>query len=125
MVRHQVLILACAGSNPASPEFVLKQPRLYAEAYEVMKDIDKNKKHAIILAAGKGTRMKSDLPKVLAQIEGKPLIIHVLERARAAGINDLVLVVGYARSYRPCAEFRLLYRPNVCSTQRYDPCTGG
>ena len=52
---------------------------------------------AIVLAAGKGTRMKSELPKVLSELNGKPLILHVLERAERAGINQLVVVVGYKR----------------------------
>lgn len=50
---------------------------------------------AVILAAGKGTRMKSDLPKVLHEIDRKPLVEYVIEAARAAGAEDICLVVGH------------------------------
>ncbi len=50
---------------------------------------------AVILAAGKGTRMKSDLPKVVHTIEGKCLVDYVIEAARGAGADDICLVVGY------------------------------
>ena len=40
--------------------------------------------HVVILAAGQGTRMKSDLPKVLHPVAGRPMIQHVLAAARAA-----------------------------------------
>lgn len=50
---------------------------------------------AVILAAGKGTRMKSDLPKVVHTIEGKCLVDYVIEAARGAGVEDICLVVGY------------------------------
>ena len=38
--------------------------------------------HVVILAAGKGTRMKSAYPKVLHRVGGRPMIKHVLDRAR-------------------------------------------
>ncbi|MEQ8296600.1 MAG: bifunctional UDP-N-acetylglucosamine diphosphorylase/glucosamine-1-phosphate N-acetyltransferase GlmU [Nitratireductor sp.] len=50
---------------------------------------------SIILAAGEGTRMKSDLPKVLHPVAGLPLAAHVLGAARAAGSGALALVVGH------------------------------
>jgi bifunctional UDP-N-acetylglucosamine pyrophosphorylase/glucosamine-1-phosphate N-acetyltransferase len=48
----------------------------------------------IILAAGKGTRMKSALPKVLHRLAGAPMIAHVLGTAHEAGIGRLALVIG-------------------------------
>lgn len=50
---------------------------------------------AVVLAAGKGTRMKSDLPKVLHQIAGRPLLDHVLDTVEAVGIVHTVVVVGH------------------------------
>lgn len=50
---------------------------------------------AVILAAGKGTRMKSDLPKVVHTIEGKCLVDYAVEAAMGAGAEDICLVLGY------------------------------
>lgn len=49
----------------------------------------------IILAAGKSTRMKSALPKVLHEVCGRPMIEYVLDAARAAGVSRIVAVVGH------------------------------
>lgn len=50
---------------------------------------------AVILAAGKSTRMKSDLPKVLHPILGRPMIEYVLDAARAANCQKIVVIVGH------------------------------
>lgn len=50
---------------------------------------------AVILAAGKGTRMKSDLPKVVHTIEGKCLVDYAIEAAAGAGAEEICLVLGY------------------------------
>jgi bifunctional UDP-N-acetylglucosamine pyrophosphorylase/glucosamine-1-phosphate N-acetyltransferase len=52
---------------------------------------------AVILAAGKGTRMKSDLPKVLHPIAGRPMIEHLLDSVEALGAERTVIVVGDKR----------------------------
>ncbi|MBL0002277.1 MAG: bifunctional UDP-N-acetylglucosamine diphosphorylase/glucosamine-1-phosphate N-acetyltransferase GlmU [Sphingomonadales bacterium] len=49
---------------------------------------------AVILAAGKGTRMKSDLHKVLHPIAGKPMLMHLLESVEALGPMRKVVIVG-------------------------------
>jgi bifunctional UDP-N-acetylglucosamine pyrophosphorylase/glucosamine-1-phosphate N-acetyltransferase/UDP-N-acetylglucosamine pyrophosphorylase len=50
---------------------------------------------AIVLAAGKGTRMQSDLPKVLAPVAGRPMVRYVIDALRDAGVAQIVVVVGY------------------------------
>jgi bifunctional UDP-N-acetylglucosamine pyrophosphorylase/glucosamine-1-phosphate N-acetyltransferase/UDP-N-acetylglucosamine pyrophosphorylase len=50
---------------------------------------------AIVLAAGKGTRMKSDLPKVLCTALGRPLVEYVLDALRESGAKRMIVVVGY------------------------------
>jgi bifunctional UDP-N-acetylglucosamine pyrophosphorylase/glucosamine-1-phosphate N-acetyltransferase len=51
---------------------------------------------AVVLAAGKGTRMKSATPKVLHEICGRPLLWYVLQALGAAGISDIVVVTNDA-----------------------------
>jgi bifunctional UDP-N-acetylglucosamine pyrophosphorylase/glucosamine-1-phosphate N-acetyltransferase len=50
---------------------------------------------AIVLAAGQGTRMRSRVPKVLHPIAGRPMIEHVLDALRGAGIEHAVVVTGH------------------------------
>ncbi|WP_425059661.1 Bifunctional protein GlmU [Sporomusa carbonis] len=50
---------------------------------------------AVILAAGKGTRMKSALPKVLHRVGGKPMVQHVLDAAKFAGAAKNIVVIGF------------------------------
>ena len=53
---------------------------------------------AIILAAGRGTRMKSNEPKVLRKICGRPMIAYTLENLRKAGISDISVVVRFRKN---------------------------
>ena len=69
---------------------------------------------SVILAAGKSTRMKSQLPKVLHQVCGRPMIEYVLDAARRAGVNRQVVIVGHraesvqeALENEPDVEFAL------------------
>ncbi len=52
-------------------------------------------RRAIVLAAGKGTRMKSELPKVLYPVGGRPIIDYVLDELALAGVDETIVVVGY------------------------------
>lgn len=51
----------------------------------------------IVLAGGLGKRMKSDIPKVLLQIAGRPMIALSLENLRKAQLGEIVIVVGYKK----------------------------
>jgi len=50
---------------------------------------------AVVLAAGEGKRMRSDVPKVLHRVAGKALIEHVLVAVEDAGIRDIIVVIGH------------------------------
>ena len=50
---------------------------------------------AVILAAGKGTRMRSKYPKVLHKVGGKPMLQHVIDAATVAGCDEKVVIVGH------------------------------
>ena len=50
---------------------------------------------AIIMAAGKGTRMGGDLPKVVHEVAGKPMVYWVVKACKEAGAKRCILVVGY------------------------------
>jgi bifunctional UDP-N-acetylglucosamine pyrophosphorylase/glucosamine-1-phosphate N-acetyltransferase len=65
---------------------------------------------AVVLAAGKGTRMKSALPKVLHRVGGRPMLAHVLEAAKQAGAARCVTVIGFGaaaveEAIGPASEF--------------------
>jgi bifunctional UDP-N-acetylglucosamine pyrophosphorylase/glucosamine-1-phosphate N-acetyltransferase/UDP-N-acetylglucosamine pyrophosphorylase len=64
-----------------------------AKETHVMQNLDSPL--AIVLAAGKGTRMKSELPKVLCEANGRPLLHYVIDALKAGGVERFVVVVGY------------------------------
>ena len=55
-------------------------------------------KKAVILAAGRGTRMGEltrEIPKPLIPLNGRPMLLHILDRIAAAGVEEVLLVTGY------------------------------
>lgn len=61
--------------------------------------------NVVILAAGKGTRMKSDLPKVLHRVAGRPMLQHVVSTARQLGAEQITVVIGHgAEAVRSAME---------------------
>jgi len=53
---------------------------------------------AVLLAAGRGTRMKeltNDLPKPMLEVRGKPILQHIVEGLRNAGVQRVLIIVGY------------------------------
>lgn len=49
----------------------------------------------LVLAAGKGSRMRSDLPKVLHPVDGRPMVWRAIDALHAGGVEDICAVVGY------------------------------
>ena len=74
----------------------------------------------IILAAGKGTRMKSDLPKVLHKIAGAPMLVHAMQSSEAISPSRMIIVAGHgaelvekeALAYNETAEIVLQTEQN-------------
>lgn len=53
------------------------------------------KTYAVVMAAGKGTRMKSDKPKVVHEVLYKPMINHIVDELRHVGIDEIYVIVGH------------------------------
>jgi len=68
------------------------------------------KKYAVVLAAGKGTRMKSKFHKVLHPILGKPMVEHAITNLEKIGVEKVVTVIGYeAESVKAVLKDRVQY----------------
>ena len=52
---------------------------------------------AIILAGGEGKRMKSNLPKPMSEVLGKPMLRWVIDSVKSAGVDDICVVKGYKK----------------------------
>ena len=76
--------------------------------------------HAVVLAAGQGTRMRSAIPKVLHPLAGLPLVAHVFKVAAAAGANRISAVFGPDnngfQSLRPAMETRFFVQKERLGT---------
>ncbi|MBR3767121.1 MAG: bifunctional UDP-N-acetylglucosamine diphosphorylase/glucosamine-1-phosphate N-acetyltransferase GlmU [Clostridia bacterium] len=73
---------------------------------------------AVILAGGEGTRMKSDKPKVMAELLFKPMLSWVIDAAKGAGINDILVVTGYK------SEVIAEYLQGTCETAKQEQRLG-
>jgi len=86
---------------------------------------------AVILAAGRGTRMQSDLPKVAHLVAGRSIVNWVVDACRAAGADPIVLVVGHgAESVRACFagdddDLRFALQAEQRGTGHATLCAGG
>jgi bifunctional UDP-N-acetylglucosamine pyrophosphorylase/glucosamine-1-phosphate N-acetyltransferase len=67
----------------------------------------------VVLAAGKGTRMQSNLAKVLHRLAGKPLINHVLDTARGLSPRNIAVVIGHQGSAVQAALTDLPQHPDL------------
>ena len=79
--------------NPAS-----RSKMSAAQASSRVRDLSLNSPRiaVVIMAAGKGTRLKSQLPKVLHEVGGKPLLAHVIAAAtRVVPANDVYAIIGH------------------------------
>ena len=56
--------------------------------------MNENKIAAVVLGAGKGTRMNSDLPKVMMPVCGKPMIRHIIDTLESANVSKIVTVIA-------------------------------
>lgn len=74
---------------------------------------------AIVLAAGKGTRFRSDLAKVLHRAAGRTLVGHVLEALRPLGLDQVIVVVGHQRD-EVAAEVEALGVPGTVTVVQED-----
>ena len=77
------------GGAPATPRLAELAP-----PFCTMSKIDK----AVVLAAGRGTRMReltAEVPKPMIQVRGKPVLQHIIEGLRDAGIREFLIIVGY------------------------------
>jgi len=53
---------------------------------------------AVLLAAGRGTRMRDltvDVPKPMIKVRGKPILVHIIEGLQSAGTKDFLIIIGY------------------------------
>ena len=86
------------------------------------KYMDLNRMAVIVLAAGKGTRMKSQYPKVLHKIAGKPILAHVLDMLKETGFSKTCLVLG--NDYEDFLPLCEQYQPINIAVQKKQNGTG-
>lgn len=81
------------------------------------------RRHAIILAAGKGTRMKSKSIKCYTRLLGKPMVEHVLESVKGSGVDQVVTIVGHGAESVKRTFRRAFFIQFSRGTTRYCACS--
>ena len=79
-------------------------------------------KYAIILAGGKGTRMKADCPKVMCKVLMKPMIDYVVSAVKSAGCAAICVITGYRR-WRTTCEIWIQPLRLPCKSPSWAPAT--
>jgi len=87
-----------------------------------------NRVAAVILSAGKGTRMKSGLVKVLHPVAGRPMVAWPVEAARSAGAEPVVLVIGHQAEavgeyFKPAKDIRTALQEEQLGTGHAVSCS--
>ena len=77
-------------------------------------------KAAIILAGGKGTRMKSEEPKVMCQVIFEPMVKYVVDAVQKAGVEDICVITGYKRDVQGVIVMRIDDGNQVVSLERVE-----
>jgi len=68
----------------------------------------------IILAAGKGTRMQSELPKVLHEVAGAPMLVHAMRAGRALDPKRTIIIAGHGFEAVSAAAAPKIQRWKLC-----------
>jgi pantoate--beta-alanine ligase len=86
----RILVAAWVGNTRLIDNLAVPAAAKWPERGESRQDLV-----CIVLAAGQGKRMKSDLPKVMHPVAGRPMVARVVEAVRRAGVKRIVAVVGH------------------------------
>ena len=68
------------------------------EPFDVNRHSHSRRMNAIVLAAGKGSRMRSPLPKPLQPVNGQPMVSYVVDAIAGLGVDRMIVVVGHQGS---------------------------
>lgn len=90
---HNIVICSCKIPNICDNSSIYESARTQFRARITRYNM--SLKCAVILAGGEGKRMKSDLPKPMNEVLGKPMLRWVIDAVKSAGIDDICVVTGF------------------------------
>lgn len=108
-------------ANPINKQSNTQSTSLQSTSSQGVAPVD-----VVIMAAGKGTRMKSSLPKVLHLLAGRPLLQHVFDTAAGLGARSVVLITGHGADVveAACAQHAAAVADFSLSMVRQEPQLG-